>query len=132
MRPRGWRTCRAPRWPPAPSGARGAFRRPGRWPPRTRPQRRTVTPRPWSPRTGRPASAAATWSLFSIRGLEPKADAPHRVNQVHLGRALQFAPEIADVHIDHIALRIEVQVPDFFEQIRAADDLFRTKQEVLE
>ncbi len=45
---------------------------------------------------------------------------------------LDLLPQLADVHVDHVRLRVEVIVPDVLEQHGARDDLAGMAHEVLE
>src|SRR5690242_946593 len=97
-----------------------------------RPPLQGAAPRPSSRRTGPPTSVVTSGSLFfSVRRLQAEADTPHGLNQLELGRVLELTAQIAHMHVDDVALGVEVQVPHLLEQVGAADDLLGAQQEVL-
>src|SRR5438552_6799072 len=102
-------------------------------PPNKRRPWRGAVPQPSLPQTVTPACGAATASrLGSIRRLQPEPHAADRLDQLVAERLPQFAPQVADMHVDHVALGVEMHVPDFFQQLGATDDLFGVQQEVLQ
>src|SRR5580704_8464348 len=60
------------------------------------------------------------------------AAATHGVNQWLVGAAVNRLAQAADVHVDEIALRIKMQVPDALEQHGAGYHLAGAAHEVLE
>jgi hypothetical protein len=56
----------------------------------------------------------------------------HRAHQRALGVELDFLAQLGDVHVDHVGLRVEVVVPDRFEQHRACHHLVGVPHQVLE
>ena len=79
----------------------------------------------------RTASVRRSDRLTLLRD-QAETDASHRVDQLLLRRLFELAPQVADVHVHHIALRIEMQIPHLLQQLSAPDDLLRAKQEVLQ
>jgi D-alanyl-D-alanine carboxypeptidase/D-alanyl-D-alanine-endopeptidase (penicillin-binding protein 4) len=67
-----------------------------------------------------------------LSAAQAEADAAHRLQQRLAGGAGQLAAEVAHVHVHHVALRVEVHVPDLLEQGGAAHDLLGVQQEVLQ
>src|SRR5437879_4252593 len=74
----------------------------------------------------------ASRRLAALRELQAESDAAHGLEELYPGCLTQLAAEVADVHIDHIALGVEVQIPHLFQQVGAANDLLWPQQEVLE
>src|SRR5204862_2465764 len=127
------------RWTPAPAADHAAIHPGGRTPGalEKRPSRklpsRGATLRPSSPQTAAPACGAAVRSrLRSIRCLQAEPHAADRLDQLVAGRLAELSPEVADMHVHHVALGIEVHVPHFFQQFRAAHYFLRMQQEMLQ
>src|ERR1700733_7728334 len=61
-----------------------------------------------------------------LRSLKNIADITYRMDhRRHAPIEADLPAQMADVHVDHVGLRIEVVVPDRLEQERASDDLAR-------
>src|SRR5579883_2034506 len=100
-----------------------------------RPQRRgSFIARPivsLAPRARRfaPSSGAPGGSLLLLQHVSRAA---HRMDEKAVGATIDRLAQAADVHVDQVALRIEVQVPDSLEQHGAGDHLSLAPHEELE
>src|SRR5690606_29530527 len=65
-------------------------------------------------------------------GVEAVARAADGMQQRALEAAVDLRAQPADVHVDHVGLRVEVVVPDALEQHRARDHLTRMAHQELE
>src|ERR1700742_1435435 len=54
------------------------------------------------------------------------------MDELPVGAAVNFPAQPGNVHVDQVALRIEVQIPDSLEQHGAGDHLARAPHEELE
>src|SRR4051812_19808664 len=62
---------------------------------------------------------------------EAESHSPDRGQELFLGCVAELPAEISNVHVHHVALRVEVHVPDFLQQRRAQDHLFGVEEEIL-
>src|SRR5258708_5040125 len=60
------------------------------------------------------------------------ADAAHRMQQRRRKVLVDLVPQSADLHIDRVRLRIEMIIPDRFEEHGARDDLSLVTNQILE
>src|SRR5690606_11761255 len=80
-------------------------------------------PRPGCRRLGARAGSRASLPRLLARQ-QSKADASNRA-QLHVAPAdaLELAPQIADVHVEHVGVGIVVGAPHVLEQVSARHDL---------
>ena len=69
----------------------------------------------------RPGDAAVSVLGGAVLVSQHEANAPHGLQQLLAGRRRQLAAQVPDVHVDDVALGIEVHVPHFFEQVASRD-----------
>src|SRR6266480_446369 len=63
---------------------------------------------------------------------DPVTQAPHRLQRGPLERAIDLAPERADVDVDDPGIAVEGEVPDVVNQGSPGEDIARPAHEVLE
>src|SRR5271155_3599962 len=61
-----------------------------------------------------------------------EADGADIDNEASRARGVELAPQIADLHVDDIGLRHEVEIPDILEQHRTGHDLSGSAHEIFE
>ena len=64
--------------------------------------------------------------------LQAIAGAAHGVQERAVEALVDLLPEPADMHVDDVGLRIEMVVPDLFQEHRARDDVVRVAHEIFE
>src|ERR1700727_2632924 len=62
--------------------------------------------------------------------IQLKADSADIDNEASRARRVELAPQIADLHVDDIRLRHEVEIPDILEQHRPGHDLAGSAHEI--
>ena len=78
-------------------------------------------------------AASGAWQDFvDASAAERESDAAHSGYQRLARRLDQLSTQVADMDIDDVAIRVEVHVPYFLEECRAANDLLGAEQKVLE
>src|SRR3569833_1422930 len=89
--------------------------------------------RPLSCGSERCGGATCQWALsrnlFITQHVPRIADRPQ---QRPLEIGIDLLPQLADVDVDHVRLRVEMIVPDILEQHRAGNDLAGVSHEVLQ
>src|SRR5689334_3734417 len=69
---------------------------------------------------------------MSARRVQAVAGPAHRVQQRPRETLVDLLPKSADMHVDHIGLRVEMVVPDILQQHRARDDVPRMPHQIFE
>src|SRR5690242_6160434 len=69
---------------------------------------------------------------MSARRMQAVSGAAHRVQKRLREALVDLLPETADMHVDHVGLRVEMVVPDILQQHRARDDMARVAHQVFE
>ena len=77
-------------------------------------------------------ASGARQDFVDASAAERESDAAHRGHQRLARRLHQLSTQVADMDIDHVAIRVEVHVPNLLEEGRAANDLLGVEQKVLE
>ena len=53
------------------------------------------------------------------------------MEELYAGGLMEFSPEVADVDVHDVALRIEVHVPDLLQELGPPNNLFWAEEEML-
>ena len=99
---------------------------------RTAPRTMTEKSRRRPERGSQDLQCAGVASTESPPAAQAEAHAAHRREQRLARRLGQLPPEVADVHVHHVALRVEVHVPYLLQERGPPDDLLRVEQEILQ
>lgn len=64
-----------------------------------------------------------------LRHLQVEAHSAHGLDEIVLPRLTELAAQVPDMDVNHVALRVEVHVPNLFQQLRAPHHFFGVEQE---